>query len=341
MLFMIFGTQPLRLVSLAVPCDSTRMKARGAEVVVVVNPTKVDLADVREVLKDAAAAAGVEAPTLVETTEDDPGFGQTREAVRQGAGLVCALGGDGTVRAVAQELVGTGVALGLLPGGTGNLLARNLGLPVDSLAEAAAAAFSGQDRTIDVGWLVVDPDESQRAGDLGTGADNVHCFTVMAGVGFDAQIMNDAPEGVKDKAGWAAYVASGGTHLNDDPFALDLVVDGHTVADGQARMVVVGNCGELTGGMVLLPDAEVDDGRLDVATVSPESLAEWIGVASRVLADRGDGPSLQRDRGRDVSVRVDPPQLCEVDGDVLTEAAWLRFAVQPAGLVVRVERDSA
>lgn len=317
------------------------METRGPEVVVVVNPTKVDLADVREVLQDAATAAGVGAPTLVETTEDDPGFGQTRAAVRDGAGLVCALGGDGTVRAVAQELVATGVALGLLPGGTGNLLARNLGLPIDSLAAAAAAAFSGQDRTIDVGWLVVDPDESQRAGDLRTGADNVHCFTVMAGVGFDAQIMNDAPEGVKDKAGWAAYVASGGKHLTDDPFALDLVVDGRTAATGQARTVVVGNCGELTGGMVLLPDAEVDDSRLDVATVSPESLTEWIGVASRVLSNRGDGPSLQRDRGRDLTVRVDPPQLCEVDGDVLTEAGRLRFAVQPACLVVRVGRDSA
>ncbi|TCC55966.1 diacylglycerol kinase family lipid kinase [Kribbella pittospori] len=317
------------------------MKAKGPEIVVVVNPTKVELADVREVLQDAAAVAGVEAPTVVETTEDDPGFGQTRAAVRDGAGLVCALGGDGTVRAVAQELVGTGVAMGLLPGGTGNLLARNLGLPIDSLAEAAAAAFSGRDRTIDVGWLVVDPVESQRAGDLRTGADNVHCFTVMAGVGFDAEIMNDAPEGVKDKAGWAAYVASGGTHLKDDPFALDLVVDGRIPVTGQARAVVVGNCGELTGGMVLLPDAEVDDGRLDVATVSPESLTEWIGVASRVLADRGDGPSLQRDRGRDLMVRVDPPQLCEVDGDVLTEASRLRFAVQPACLVVRVGRDSA
>ncbi len=92
---------------------------------------------------------------------------------------------------------------------------------------------------------------------------------------------------------------------------------------------------------MLLPDAEVDDARLDVATVSPESLTEWIGVASRVRANRDDGPSLQRDRGRDLTVRVDPPQLCEVDGDVLTEAGRLRFAVQPACLVVRVGRDSA
>ncbi|MEO5663449.1 MAG: diacylglycerol kinase family protein [Nocardioides sp.] len=313
------------------------MKTSGAGVVVVVNPMKVVVADVRDILEAAAADAGVGTPTLVETTEDDPGFGQTRQAVRDGALLVCALGGDGTVRAVAQELVGTGVPLGLLPGGTGNLLARNLGLPIDSLADAAASAFSGRDRTIDVGWLVVDPDQSQLTGDLRAAGDNVHCFTVMAGVGFDAQIMDDAPERVKDKAGWAAYVASGGKHLMDDPFTLDLEVDGRTVAGGQVRTVVVGNCGELTGGMVLLPDAEIDDALLDIATVSPESLAAWVGLASRVLAKRGDGPSLQRDQGRDLTVRVDPPQLCEVDGDVLVEAGTLRFVVQPASLVVRVD----
>ncbi|MFD7159517.1 diacylglycerol/lipid kinase family protein [Kribbella sp. NPDC059898] len=317
------------------------MKAKAPEIVVVVNPTKVDLDEVREVLQDAAAAAGVDAPMLVETTEDDPGFGQTRDAVRNGARLVCALGGDGTVRAVAQELVGTGVALGLLPGGTGNLLARNLGLPIDSLAAAAATAFTGRDRQIDVGWMVVDPDGEQRTGNVQAGADNVHCFAVMAGVGFDAEIMNDAPDGAKEKAGWAAYVASGGKHLADDPFALELVVDGRAAPGGPARTVVVGNCGELTGGMALLPDAELDDALLDVATVSAESLTDWIGVASRVLLDRGDGPSLQRDRGRELTVRVDPPQLCEVDGDVLTEASELRFMVQPACLLVRVERARA
>jgi diacylglycerol kinase (ATP) len=92
---------------------------------------------------------------------------------------------------------------------------------------------------------------------------------------------------------------------------------------------------------VLLPDAEIDDALLDVATVSPESLTQWVGVVARVLFKRGDGPTLQRDRGRDFSAVVDPPQLCEVDGDVLTTAGRIRFAIQPASLVVRVHRDSA
>jgi diacylglycerol kinase family enzyme len=306
-----------------------------AAITIVVNPMKVDLDEVRETLDETAASAGLRAPRLVETTADDPGFGQTSNALAEGAGLVCALGGDGTVRAVAQVLVGTGVPLGLLPGGTGNLLARNVGGGVDSLADAARVAFTGQDRTIDVGWMIVDPSEKQRRG-IPEPTDNVHCFTVMAGVGFDAQMMADAPEDVKDKAGWAAYVASGGKHLSDEPFLLDLVVDGRTAAAGQTRTVVVGNGGELTGGMVLLPDALVDDGRLDVARVSPESLGHWIGLAARVLAKRDDGQSLERVSGQDITVRVDPPQLCEVDGDVLTEASEIRFVVQPGSLIVRV-----
>lgn len=306
-----------------------------SEITVVVNPTKVDLDDVRETLNEVARSAGLPEPTFVETTEDDPGFGQTRAAVENGATLVCALGGDGTVRAVAQELVGTGVPLGLLPGGTGNLLARNVGGHVDPMEDAARVAFTGRDRTIDVGWLVLDPTDEQLEG-LPAEADNVHCFTVMAGVGFDAQMMADAPEGVKGKVGWAAYVASGGKHLTDPPFSLDLVVDGEPTAATKARTVVVGNCGELTGGMVLLPDALLDDGRLDVATVSPESLTQWVGVAARVLANRDDGPALERTSGCDVTLSVDPPQLCEVDGDVLTEASSIRFVLQPDALVVRV-----
>jgi diacylglycerol kinase family enzyme len=310
-------------------------EATDALVTVVVNPIKVDVDEARETLDEAAASAGLPAPRLVETTEDDPGFGQTSEAIADGASLVCAMGGDGTVRAVAHVLVGTGVPLGLLPGGTGNLLARNISGGVDSLTDAARVALTGRDRTIDVGWMVLDPREDQRSG-IPASADNVHCFLVMAGVGFDAQMLADAPEDVKDKAGWAAYVASGGKHLTDAPFSLDLVVDGRSAAGGQTRTVVVGNCGELTGGMVLLPDALIDDGRLDVATVSPENLSEWIGLAARVLAKREDGQSLDRVSGQDITVRVDPPQLCEVDGDVLTEASEIRFVVQPGSLVVRV-----
>ncbi|MEO7070489.1 MAG: diacylglycerol kinase family protein, partial [Nostocoides sp.] len=272
--------------------------------VVVVNPTKfADLPDVRRVIAEAAEAAGCASPRFVETTEDDPGGGQTREALAAGATLVCALGGDGTVRAVAQELVGTGARLGLLPGGTGNLLARNLGTPVDDLAAAVRLALTGADRTIDVGWLCLDPSPAQMAAVRLEPASNVHVFTVMAGVGFDADIMDDAPEAIKAKAGWAAYVASAARHLADEPFAATVGLDGTPGTPTRARTVVVGNCGELTGGIVLLPEARVDDGSLDVAVLTPESLAQWASLAGRVLAGAAaDGPSIERSRAREVVI---------------------------------------
>ncbi len=321
----------------------TRSEPTEDRSVVVVNPTKVDDLDaVRRVLEEAADTAGRAAPQLVETSEDDPGFGQTRDAVSDGATLVCPLGGDGTVRAVAQELAGGRVPLGLLPGGTGNLLARNLGTPIDDLAEAFTVALTGQDRVVDVGWMVLDPRGDQQGEAIPAAAPNVHCFTVMAGLGFDAQIMGDAPEGLKARVGWAAYVASGGRHLLDDGFGLSVEVDGAGTSYDEARTVVVGNCGELTGGMVLLPEAVVDDGVLDLAVLTPRGLTDWARVAARVVAGREtDSPHLERSRGRDVTLRVDRPQLTEVDGDVLSEASSVRLVVQPACLTVRVPRSGA
>lgn len=305
---------------------------------VIVNPTKIDdLAGLQGKLTEIAASHGHGAPQLVETTEDDPGFGQTRQALAAGASLICPMGGDGTVRAVAAELVGTGVPMGLLPGGTGNLLARNVGAPVNDLADAFEVALTGTDRTIDVGWLILDPTGDQLHSAPPARADNVHCFTVMAGFGFDAQVMGDAPEGLKAKLGWAAYVASGSKHLGDDGFDLQVSIDGQPATHELARTAIVGNCGELTGGMRLLPDAEVDDGLLDLVVLTPENIAQWAGLAARIVAGReSEGPAIDRYQGRDILLRPERPQLAEVDGDVLTECASARLVVQPACLVLRV-----
>jgi diacylglycerol kinase family enzyme len=310
-------------------------------VVVIVNPTKFDdVGAVRDEISAAAAAIGHAAPTFVETDEDDPGFGQTRQAVADGATLVCALGGDGTVRAVAQELVGTGVPLGLLPGGTGNLLARNLDAPVSDLTEAVRVALTGRRRTIDVGWLMTGsaaegtgvptrPDDPANA--------DTHLFTVMAGVGFDAVMMDDAPESIKGVIGWAAYVVSGAKHLRDDPFDATVTQDGRPDHDGPARSIVVGNCGTLTGGIRLLPEAVIDDGVLDSAVLTPEGLGQWAALAGRVVAGRHeDGPSIARNTAREVAISVDPAQEVEADGDVLGSHSHLRLVVQPGGLVVVV-----
>ena len=108
---------------------------------VVYNPMKVEDLDAdRKVVADACRRQGWDEPAWIETTPEETGEKQGREAVEAGADVVATLGGDGTVRAVATALVGTDVALGLLPGGTGNLLARNLDLPVEEWAKEEGIA---------------------------------------------------------------------------------------------------------------------------------------------------------------------------------------------------------
>ena len=162
---------------------------------VIANPTKVD-PETRRQIRSVCAAQGWAEPLWLETTLDDPGTGQAREAVERGADVVLACGGDGTVRAVAEALAGTGVAMGLVPAGTGNLLARTIGTPQE-VAAATRVALAGDDRKIDVGRVRVDDEPDERV------------FLVMAGTGFDAAIMANTPEALKVRVGPLAYVISG------------------------------------------------------------------------------------------------------------------------------------
>jgi len=301
------------------------MSSTPRHVVVVVNPAKFDgdTTAVRALVIEAASAFGGAVPDFIETTRDDPGFGQARAAVNEGADLVCALGGDGTVRAVAGSLAGTGTALGLLPGGTGNLLARNLNIPFSDLAEAVRVAWAGRDRRIDVGWVQRDDAAPEM-------------FAVMAGAGFDAAIMGDAPAGLKDKVGWAAYVVAAARNLRGEPYHTHVTVDGADAGSFDARTVVVGNCGTLQGGIELFPQAQVDDGVLDAVVLTPKSLAAWASAATALVGDGSDSPHLERMTGRDIIVQLAPPQKVQLDGEVFPEAARLSLRVDRQALVVRV-----
>ncbi|PFG17930.1 diacylglycerol kinase family enzyme [Propionicimonas paludicola] len=294
-------------------------------VAVVVNPVKIDdLEQLKGSLEDGAAAAGWTV-SWHETTQDEPGESQARQAVDEGAELVCSLGGDGTVRAVASGLVGTEVPLGILPGGTGNLLARNLGLPVDDLVAAAQVALTGVPRPVDVGAVTWDDDPEQ-------------IFLVIAGMGLDARMIGEADERIKKAVGWPAYLLSGVRGLFDWGFSAHITAPGRREGSRRARTVVVGNCGQLPGGLDLMPDARLDDGLLDLVLAAPHGLSGWFGLLRELITGRGDR-SLRRLRADSVRIRLGRPILAQLDGDAVGERTTMTVRVRPLALKVMVPAD--
>ena len=292
---------------------------------IIVNPTKFDdLTALKAQVSATCATQGWPEPTWHETTEDDPGTGQAREAVATGAGLVCPLGGDGTVRAVAAALLDQEVSLGLLPGGTGNLLARNLSLPIDDLAAALEVAVTGRDTPVDAGLVGFDQREPE-------------VFLVMAGMGLDAEAVGGASVELKRHLGWVAYAVSGLKSLVNVGFSVRVSAGGQRAFSQHAATVMIGNCGELTAGLRLMPDARVDDGLLDVAVVSPRSLASWLGMAAHVLTGGRLGhSSITRLRGPEIRIVAARPTDAQLDGDVVGPVTTVTCAVREGALKVRV-----
>jgi diacylglycerol kinase family enzyme len=291
---------------------------------VVVNPAKLDALDETRAAVDAGCRRhGWPTPAWYETTPEDPGTGQAQQAVRDGATLVCSLGGDGTVRSVAAALVDSEVPMGLLPAGTGNLLARNLDLPLDDLDDALAIALQGAEHRVDVGTVRFDDG-------------NTEIFLVMAGVGFAAEIMEGANETVKRAVGWAAYLVSGARALLRGGFPAEVVDGDNRPLRQGARTVVVGNCGTLTGGVALMPDAKVDDGLLDTVVLSPNGLLDWAPVVIHLVTGRRRGHErITRLVSAAVEVRLGHPVEAQIDGDAVGPRRTMVCGVKAAALVVR------
>ncbi|WP_341827706.1 diacylglycerol kinase family protein [Trueperella pyogenes] len=338
--------------------------------VVVYNPTKnADFDYLKTTLARIAADAALPEPVWLPTTADDPGAGQTRQALEMGASVVIAAGGDGTVRNVGEVLAGTGTPLGLLPVGTGNLLARNLSLPFASPHRMALIALTGRESAIDVGWLKIVPhaepaatEETSAESDGHNGEDSgspfakpakagTYAFLVNAGLGLDADIMAAAEEKseLKEKLGWLAYVKAAVPHM----LAAKMRVKISTRRDMapvsvEARTVMLLNCGELVGGLVLDPHARPDDGWLELAVLDTRrGIIGWGDLARQVgynglglkpVSIPGFEPSGDIDvhRINAATIVADSPQLVQVDGDVLGRATNISGYIEEGALRVRV-----
>ncbi|MDO4252185.1 MAG: diacylglycerol kinase family protein [Rothia sp. (in: high G+C Gram-positive bacteria)] len=300
------------------------------KVAVIFNPTKKNALYGCKVVRDQVAQAGWAEPIFYETTAADAGYGMATDALSQGAELVIAIGGDGTVRQVATALAGQSAALGIVPLGTGNLLARNLGLEYWDIAACVNAALHGQVLAIDMLKLRLVS---------GQGQVQESSIMVMGGAGYDAQIMTDTSEDLKAKLGWLAYLTSGIRNLLAPRHLVEIRLDQGPAFQRRFRSVLVANCGELQGGINLASTVHLRDGQLEVIVLSPRNLMGWLRLLARFLLGpsrlKQPRPVLEHFVGAQVNMDfLDAPQLVQVDGDVVGRVQSLQAVLQAEAVKV-------
>ena len=289
------------------------------------------LVELRRVLEQA----GVADPLWYEVPKSRKAPKQVKRALDEGAELVFAWGGDGTVQRCIDVLAGTGTPLAIVPAGTANLLATNLGIPGD-IEGAVETGLHGARRAIDVGRL------------------NGERFAVMAGAGVDAAMIREADAGLKDagaaggisrgaagaptpRAARIAYVWTGARNIAVKPFTAKIRVDGSTWFDDRTSCILVGNVGSLFGGIEAFDDARPDDGMLELGVVTAESPIEWARTIARTaVGTTAKSPFVQMTRARTIEVKLGKKVLYELDGGDREKVKSFEIEVEPGAIEVCV-----
>ena len=273
------------------------------------------LQELRERLHDA----GIADPFWAEVPKSRKAPAQVKRALEAGAELIFVWGGDGMVQRCVDAAAGSGAELAIIPAGTANLFASNLGIPKD-IAQAVATGLGGERRKIDLGNF------------------NGERFAVMAGAGFDAAMIRDSGK-LKDRIGRAAYVLSGSSNLKMKPFDARIEVDGSPWFKGKATCILIGNVGELFAGFVAFDQARPDDGRLEVAVVTADGVIDWTRMIARARAGSvTKSPFVQTTQAASVKAKLGRKTLYELDGGDRTKVKKFKVEVEPAAVSVCVPR---
>jgi diacylglycerol kinase family enzyme len=327
-----WGVRRLKALHLrsAVGGDAQDSGLTEQRVAVILNPIKARSEEARATIQRGCLAARWENPVFFETTAADPGYSQVEAALAYKPDVVLVGGGDGTVRVVAESLIHTNVAMGVVPLGTGNLLARNINLDVNDLHANVNTALFGRQRYIDTARMSI---ENSR-----TGTSFEHAFLVIAGVGMDAEILADTNAGLKRVVGWLAYTAAGMRHLPGRRKKVSISLDGGAEQVRKIRSVLFANCGLVPGGIDFIPQAMIDDGMLDVVVMSPRSALGWLLMYVKIIFKHsGKLPAMTVYRSGRVVIKCPEPMATQLDGDIAGEATKLTVQVEPRSLLVRVK----
>jgi diacylglycerol kinase (ATP) len=273
-------------------------------------------------LRTILAREGVGDPLWSEVPKSRFAPARVEEMLEQGADLVFVWGGDGTVQRCIDVLAGSDATLAILPAGTANLLATNLGIPKD-LEAAVRIGLHGSRRMLDVGVL------------------NGERFGVMAGTGFDARMIRDADSGLKNAVGRLAYLWTGAKNVRREPVRTRIRVDGHPWFKGDATCVLVGNVPNVFGGVSVFPNAQPDDGVLDVGVVTADGLWQWARTLGRTaFGDASASPFVKTTMARTIEVRLDHKLPYEMDGGERPKAKKLHIEAEPGAISVCVPEEA-
>jgi diacylglycerol kinase (ATP) len=303
---------------------------------VVVNPTASKVAHEQ---RRGGIVESVVAAVEARTGRPPDVVGTTREAAAlalaaaRHAPLVAVVGGDGTIREAAAALAGTGVPLAIVPAGTGNVFAAELGVP-RNIDGAIGLIETGQAQAVDLGLATWGPAESGSP----RPAAGSNAFVVACGIGFDARVMARASAEHKRRLGFAAYIVAAVREAARPHSATFRIEADDETYELTGLVVMVANCGQIIPGFVG-PRHPIDptDGLLDVIVVTATTLPGGLIGAAEALLARGPTPHRQprslRLRARAVRVISEPQEPVQVDGDA-HRAAWLEARVQPGAIKI-------
>lgn len=270
-------------------------------------------------LRRVLDAEGIDEVLWSEVPKSRKAPAQVQRALDRGAELVIAWGGDGMVQRCVDVLAGSTASLAIIPAGTANLFATSLGIPED-IKEAVAIGLRGERSSLDVGRF------------------NGEHFAVMAGAGFDAAMIRDAGNGgLKERFGRVAYVWTGSNNLRLKPFRAKIEVDGVDWYKGKASCILVGNIGELFGGIEVFDDARPDDGKLELGVVTAKGLLQWgRTVARTALGSAAKSPFVQTTKAHSVKVKLSRKVRYELDGGDRKKVKAFKVKVETGAITVCV-----
>ena len=268
--------------------------------------------ELRHVLEEE----GVADPLWVEVPKSRKAPKQVKRALKDGAELIFVWGGDGTVQRGLDTVAGTEVPVAIVPAGTANLFATNLGIPQD-IRQAVAIGLRGE-----------------RAASTSAGSTASASASWPAPASTRAMI-RDADGGLKDRFGRVAYVWTGSKNLRAKPFKAKISVDGASWYDDKASCILVGNVGQLFGGVEAFEDASPEDGKLELGVVNADGMVDWARTLARTAAGNATkSPFVSATKARRIKVKLDRKVLYELDGGDREKVRAFDVKVEPSAVTV-------